>query len=692
MSDARAIVLVLAAAVVVFGGSLGNGFVWDDAVLIFGDHRSFTELLTTGFWAGATKLDAVQDFFRPVVSSAFWLQRALWGDAAFGFHAVSILLHAACSLLAHRWLLRRLGADAQLPALLAALLFVAHPSRVETVAWVSGSTDLWLAFWLLVGFEVLGARTRAATALAAVCWFLAALSKETGLLVPVLVAADATLLRASGTRRDFRLVGVASAIAAAAFLLRSLVVPAPALSSFASADAAQRVLASLGLYARSIVWPWQPTVTLGMPDPAQESAWLFPGWAIAVGAVTCSAFLALAIAARRSEKLRPVVADALWCAVPLLPVLNLLPLGYQTFVAERFLYLPLLGICALLGRALAALQRANTSSAYRIAGVALGLLVGASAVVSAHHTGRFFDDIELWRYEKAQHPDDARVAKWLAEAYRAAGRTAEAKGEVIAALDLAPAAWSVLRAELAVEWGVLEATSGPDAEQERLRAVRDLLDTLAAPPSERVQVRLGMRSFDLQIDEGARSRLASYEPLRDHRCLAHLRTLDFETAEQLASAAAEQTRAPAYALNHALVMVAAQKWTDAAASLQSALRTFPGDPQLARFADKLAGLQQSLARATPADSVALRAAFLVDAGAREAARRLVAAALADAPADARLVEAATDVDLADGMPALARARLEELLRVAPSERWSALVSRVAEYERVVGESGVAYRE
>lgn len=669
MQHDRAILLIVLAALGVFAGALANGFVWDDTSLIFADGRSFSQLLTTGFWAGASEVAVAQDFYRPAVSIALWAQRSLFGEAALGFHLVSLALHAACGVLAYRWVVRRVGADAMVPALLAALLFVVHPSRVESVAWVSGSTDLWLTFWLLAGFEAGRAKMRGSLAIAATCWLLAALSKETGLLVPLLIVADHLLL---DERPATRPLIAATTTTVVAFALRSAVVDSPRLDALMHADTPARVLASLGHYVLAIVWPWQPSVTVGTPNPLTESGWLLPGAHLALGAVTCAALPAIAIAARRRPAIRPVLADAAWFVVPLAPVLNLLPLGYQTFVAERFLYLPLLGVCALLARTLAALARGGRQSARRAVAIAVGLVLVAAAISSARHVGHFFDDVELWSYEKTQHPDDARVSKWLAEAYRRAGLISEAKAEVVTALDLAPPAWTVLRAELAVEWGVLEATSGPDAEQDRIRAARALLDTLAEPQTDTIHVQLGARAFELAMDERVRARLASSEPLRDHRILAHLRTLQLDTAELLARKAAAEEANPAYAMNHALVLVTQERWADA----EQRLRVASSDPMLTEFADRIAELRNRLSAAQPIESVLVRAEFLREVGSREAARRLVGHALEASPADPQLVEAATEIDLADGAPALARARLEKLTVDVPSPSWQPLLEKV----------------
>ena len=666
----RAIALLVLVTLVVFGGSLVGGFVWDDPSLILRDTRSFTELFTTGFWAGSGA-SVAQDFYRPAVSAAFWLQRAAFGEGAFGYHLVSVLLHLACVVLAWRWLQRRVG-NAVVPVLLGALLFALHPSRVESVAWISGSTDLWLTFWLLLGFE---ARASRRTVLAAVFWLLAALSKETGILVPLLVAADHFLLeRKSGLRPLVPAVLAATV----ALVVRAAVVASPPVDGLLTGGTVARVLASTGYYARSALWPWTPTVTVGAIDPAAEGAWLLPTWAIALGAVVLLAFVALVVASTRRPTLRPWLADAAWLVVPILPVLNLVPLGYQTFVAERFLYLPLLGLCAIVARLLSAVSPSQL--AFRAAAAAVCVLAFACAGASTMHVARFFDDVELWSYEREIHPDDPRVGKWLAQAQQRAGMFDEAKAAVLTAMEQAPPAWTVLRAELAVEWGVLESLSGPDAEQERLLAARTLLDTLAEPPAaETVTVAIGGKRYELVLDERVRARLASDKPLRDHRILAHLRTLGLERAAALAARLGRETQQPAYVANHALVLLAAERWSEAERLLAGAAAA--GDARISRMRDELGSFRQRLATASGHEAVVLRATFLKDQGLRTAARRALADSLADMPSEPSLIELAVRIDLEDGVPHLARQRLERLSAEAPTDHWRRMLGEVDAWEQ-----------
>ncbi|MEW6270197.1 MAG: hypothetical protein AB1689_12980, partial [Thermodesulfobacteriota bacterium] len=187
---------VFVAALVVYAGTLSNGFPFDDAIQVEQNLyvRSLAHvpaILSQPTWPGYV--------YRPLPTLTYAATWALVGPAPWLHHLTSALLHAGVSVLVLLLLARVFGARV---ALLAALLFAVHPIHVEAVASVANRTEL-LAALLGIGAVLLvvprGARSpgerpplpRMALGLAS---FVAALlSKESALTlavaVPLLVAA-----------------------------------------------------------------------------------------------------------------------------------------------------------------------------------------------------------------------------------------------------------------------------------------------------------------------------------------------------------------------------------------------------------------------------------------------------------------------------------------------------------------------
>ena len=137
-----------------FGGSLFGEFVWDDDPLILKNPQvrngDLGHLVTSSFWDSGDQHDRFRAFFRPVVLLSYAVDHALWKNQPFGYHLTNLLLHFGCCLLVYR-----LARDEELSrycALAGAGLFATHPVHVESVAWISGRTDLWCAFFFLASF------------------------------------------------------------------------------------------------------------------------------------------------------------------------------------------------------------------------------------------------------------------------------------------------------------------------------------------------------------------------------------------------------------------------------------------------------------------------------------------------------------------------------------------------------------
>jgi tetratricopeptide (TPR) repeat protein len=239
-------------------------------------------------------------------------------------------------------------------ALAGGALFAVHPVHVESVAFVSGRTDL-LAAVFSMGAVLLWLRARSAeqrnrgwsVAAGGALYLLACLSKEVAFVLPaVLVAWDLLLPSASErwrTRDRFTwLAGFAAALGAV-LVLRVAVAGVPSAGGIAGiagpTPLAQRLalLPSVLLFSlRLLVFPW-PLTPYYVPDQVRVGA------ATVVAAGLLLAVWAL-LAGRRWK--RAGALSAAWALFFLLPTLPLAERG-GALVAERFLYLPSAGLSIL---------------------------------------------------------------------------------------------------------------------------------------------------------------------------------------------------------------------------------------------------------------------------------------------------------------------------------------------------------
>ncbi len=425
---------VAALAVAAYANSLGNGFVWDDRIILTRQlvvFRSLGDLLVP-------PRDIPQyspDYYRPLVIASFLLDRAVGGEQPFAYHLSVVLAHAVVSALVC-WYAFQLFAGspaAPLGAFAAGALFAVHPVHTESVAWTAGRSDVLATGFLIAALIAHAAPLgRARHALTTGGLALAALgAKEAAIAVlPLAVLYD---LLATGVRRrpaaDWlgRYPGIIAAVVIYALLRRT------ALGSFAGdtpgSPTVRRspadLLAAVGLYGAKLVWPvglnayidWLPT------DPGS----LLVAAAALLGAVLLAAWLWW-----RSEGV--AVFLLAWVALTIVPSLAIVWKIPEAPVAERYLYLPSAGFCLLLGW-VAQRLRAACPRARIAVGSVLGALVlaGLAATIARNQVWR--DDLSLWGDTVTKSRVSGFAFRSLGTAYQERGQQAEAKQWLERALE-----------------------------------------------------------------------------------------------------------------------------------------------------------------------------------------------------------------------------------------------------------------
>jgi hypothetical protein len=122
---------------------------------------------------------AADRFFRPAAFVLYADEARVAGFSRAGWHALSLALHLAVTILLYVFARRRFGAW---PSLAAAMLFLLHGSRPEAVTWIAAQFDLWAALFFLAA---LLAFERGWRALSLAPLLLALLSKESAYVYPL---------------------------------------------------------------------------------------------------------------------------------------------------------------------------------------------------------------------------------------------------------------------------------------------------------------------------------------------------------------------------------------------------------------------------------------------------------------------------------------------------------------------------
>jgi len=401
-SDAAFGLLLAGVLLLVYFPALTGGFVYDDA-----HHITRPELRSLAGLARIWTEPSATAQYYPVSHSLFWLQYRIWGNAVVGYHLVNLALHAGAAFLLWK-LVRRL----ELPgARWAAVLFAFHPLCVESAAWISEQKNtLSTVFYLGAALLYLRFEERrgwAAYATALLLFMLALLSKSVTATLPAALLVIFWWKRGClSWRRDglpllpWLLLGATSGLFTA-WLEKNFI-------------GAQGAGFALGfgerpLIAGRVIWFYLGHALCPLDLCFNYPRWnvtTAEAWQFAFPLATILAIAGLAWFARRS---RGPLAVALLFVGGLFPVLgffNVYPFRYS-YVADHFVYLPLIPLLAAAAAAAALLVRRLPPGYLPLSIGIASLLIAGLAALSFRQSQKFCTPETLYRSILVENPQSA---------------------------------------------------------------------------------------------------------------------------------------------------------------------------------------------------------------------------------------------------------------------------------------------
>ncbi|MDO8445160.1 MAG: tetratricopeptide repeat protein [Deltaproteobacteria bacterium] len=406
----------------IYSGVLTGPFIWDDEHFVLRNPsiRSIEKL--PEYFTSKETYAMEGDFaiYRPLRNVSYLIDYILFGLNPLGFHAVNLLLHIQ-NIVLMAYLVKLMTGRNFIP-IVAATLFAFHPVQTEAVSWIKGRDDLICTFFYLASLAlyIKGRDKKSYLYWGSVISFaLALFSKEAALTLPLIILLyNLHFPKKDDTKTSYHPYMY---IILLYLLFRTIVVGRVGQTDYwggSFISAFYTNWTGMVYYLKLLFFPVNLCADYLM-FPVRTT--LFDPYVLGALFIIVL-FLGIAVLSFIKGR-RMLSLSIFWFFIALLPVSNMVPI--QIIIAERFLYLPSIGIfigsavflCDLGDR----LQKRQWIIVFLLSVIAIFL---ASMTVDRNHV--WTDEHLFWSDVATKSPGNTRAWHNLASKYQNEGNIPEA--------------------------------------------------------------------------------------------------------------------------------------------------------------------------------------------------------------------------------------------------------------------------
>jgi len=188
MKKNKYIFIIIGLGLLIYFNSLFNNFVWDDEEQILNNQLIHSVRNVSLFFKGGTfntggSGNMMGIYYKPIMSICFSILYSLFGPRPFFFHSFQLIIHIINTVLVF-YILKKLINNKPI-AFFMSLLFLVHPINTESVVYISALQDVLFFFFGMLAFLIVVYKDKLRFpefAFIFFCLFLSLLSKETGII------------------------------------------------------------------------------------------------------------------------------------------------------------------------------------------------------------------------------------------------------------------------------------------------------------------------------------------------------------------------------------------------------------------------------------------------------------------------------------------------------------------------------
>jgi tetratricopeptide (TPR) repeat protein len=436
--------LLISATLVVFYPVRQHEFVAYDDVLQIVQNAQIREGLSAAGLAHAFR--PYDTNWIPLTWISYQINYAVSGLEPGGYLLTNVALHAASAVLLYLALVGMTGAIGR--SAFVAALFALHPLHVESIAWATERKDVLSGlFWMLTLCSYAHYCRRPGSPgrylWVFLCLTLGLMAKPMLVTLPFVLllldywplgrlrgSASSDEARFSGLRRlvieKLPLFGLVAAASAVTFIVQRESGAVSALERLPLIARGANAIESYAIYAWTTLWP--SGLTAFYPYPKTF------GWGVAYASLF---LLGVSALVARNASARPyAVVGWLWYLGTLVPVIGLVQVGMQSR-ADRYMYLPLIGLSILLSWGAFDLATRWRIPRPALAAIAVAILI-ALGMASSRQVGTWRNTTTLYERALAVTEDNYLAHTGLGNRFMQEGQPDEARRHFEEALRIKP--------------------------------------------------------------------------------------------------------------------------------------------------------------------------------------------------------------------------------------------------------------
>ncbi len=360
LTNLKSVHFILFTGIIVFFNSLFNPFQGDDMGQIVNNPQisKLSNIPTFFFqslvYSGLNSFGFLHIYYKPILFTTFTVIYSLFGSTAFPFHMLQLFLHIGNTILLFYVFLHFFKRGL---ALFISLIFLVHPINSESVIYIADMQEVLFMFFGLLAFLLI-IKTKGVMVsvkrLSIIAFLLlcSLLSKETGILFSIIFLLYGLVFMKSNIKR---MTGTVIIIIIVYIFLRFIASlnSGSEMMSLASIQQASTFVKLLTIpqiifyYLSKFVLPIHLAIGQGWIVQTTDFANFYMPLFVDILFVACIVFCGIFLYNKQRKKIKQFIFFVAWFCLGMIINLQIVPLDVT--VADRWFYLPIIGLLGIIG-------------------------------------------------------------------------------------------------------------------------------------------------------------------------------------------------------------------------------------------------------------------------------------------------------------------------------------------------------